>query len=187
MTANAFDDFCRAAIDFLAAERVPFLVVGGLAVAALGEPRFTADIDVVVFVTMEAADGLIARAAAEGFLAAPDEAERLKATGTLRFHRGHFQLDVIVASLPFEERARQRAISARLADRNVPLPTPEDLLLFKIISGREKDVLDAVGIARRHRDAIDWSYVSAGVDEVCDLAEQAGPREILARVRRQAG
>ncbi|MEO8482796.1 MAG: hypothetical protein ABI634_11335 [Acidobacteriota bacterium] len=187
MRANAFDEFCQAAIDFLATERIPFLLVGGLAVAAQGEPRFTADVDVVAFVTMKAAEGLIARADSAGFGVAADEADRLRATGTLRFHRAPFQLDIIVASLPFEERARQRAIVARLFDREVPLPTPEDLLLFKIISGREKDLLDAVGIARRHRDRIDWPYVAAGVDEVCDLAEQTGPRELLERVRRRGG
>ena len=185
VTSNTFDEFCRAAVDFLAKEDVPYLIVGGLAVAVIGAPRFTADIDVVAFVTMASAERLIAAATAAGFLAGEDEVDRLRSTGTLRFLRGGFHLDVIVASLPFEERARHRAVIVRMFNRDVPLPTPEDLLLFKIISGREKDVLDAVGIAHRHGGQLDWPYVTAGVDEICDLADQSGPRQTLARVRRE--
>jgi hypothetical protein len=102
------------------------------------------------------------------------------------FHRGRFQLDVILASLPFEERARRCAVLHRLFDCDVPLPTPQGLLLFKVISGRDKDILDAVGIVRRHADRIDWAYVTAGIDEISDLAEQTGPREILDLVKQKA-
>ncbi len=186
VNANAFDDFCRAAIDFLAGADVPFLVIGGLAVAAVGEPRLTADIDVIAFVPMDAAERLIPSSAAAGFAAAEDEVGRLHATGTLRFQLDRFQLDIIVASLPFEERARRRAVSMRLFDRDVPMPTAEDLLLFKVISGREKDVLDAVGIVRRHGRRLDLAYVHAGVDEVCDLAEHTRPRDVLHEVLRKA-
>lgn len=34
------------------------------------------------------------------------------------------RLDVVIASLPFEERARERATRRRLFDRDVPMPTP---------------------------------------------------------------
>lgn len=45
---SAFDSFCRECFDFLTAPRVRFLVIGGLAVVAVGEPRVTGDVDVVV-------------------------------------------------------------------------------------------------------------------------------------------
>ena len=179
---NPFDDFCRASIDFLEGADVPYMVIGGLAVAAVGEPRMTADIDVVAFVSMDAAERLIAVAAAQGFRAADDEAERLRITGTLRFHRDRFQLDVVVASLPFEERARERARPRRLFDRDVPMPSPEDLLLFKVMAGRDKDLVDAVGIARRHAGRLDLPYLDAAIDGICDLAEDTRPRLLLAEV-----
>lgn len=181
-----FDEFGRASIDFLTNANVPYMLVGGLAVAAIAEPRFTADVDVVAFVSMGAAERLITIAAAAGFTSADDEADRLRETGTLRFCRGPFQLDIIVASLPFEERARHRAVSRRLFDRDVPMPTPEDMLVFKIISARDKDLLDAVSIVRRHGSRLDWPYVTSGIDEICDLSEQSGPRETLNAVRRKA-
>jgi hypothetical protein len=72
-------------------------------------------------------------------------------------------------------------------DRDLPMPTPEDMLLFKVVSGRDKDVLDAVGIVRRHGATLDWPYVASGIDEICDLAEQSGPRAVLEAVRTKAG
>lgn len=179
---SAFDEFCRASIDLLESSDVPYLVIGGLAVAAVGEPRLTADVDVVAFVSMDAAGRLIGTAAASGFRASDDEVERLRATGTLRFRRDGFQLDVIIASLPFEERARQRAVARRLFDRDVPMPTAEDLLLFKVIAARDKDLLDAAGIVRRHAGRLDRAYLDAAIEEICDLAEDTRPRVLLEQV-----
>ncbi len=166
-----FDDFCRLAVDFLTAQKTPYLVIGGLAVAAIGEPRMTRDVDVVAFVTLEQAEALIRAARRSGFEIAADELERLHETGTLRFGKSPFELDIILASLPFEAAARKRARRRKLFDRLVPLPTPEDLLVLKILAGRDKDLVDAVGIARRHLAKLDRAYVVRTLREVCELAE----------------
>jgi hypothetical protein len=65
--ASAFDAFCRDAFAFLSRHRIDYLVIGGLAVVALGEPRTTGDVDVVVFVSDEGARALLDAALAEGF------------------------------------------------------------------------------------------------------------------------
>jgi hypothetical protein len=126
------------------------------------------------------------RAAAAGFQVAPDEREKLQATGTLRFSKGKFQLDIILASLPFEDDARARARKHRLFGRLVPLPTPEDLILFKVLAGRGKDLVDAVGVARRHLPALDRGYLRAVLEAVCELAEDLAPLRRLDEVLRKA-
>jgi len=181
-----FDAFCREAVDFLTGASAPYLIIGGLAVAVIGEPRMTGDVDVIGYLSMEQATELIDTAVAAGFEVAPDERERLHATGTLRFTKGRFQLDIILASLPFEDDARARARKRRLFGRLVPLPTPEDLLLFKVLAGRDKDLVDAVGIARRHLTSLDHRYLDAALSAVCDLAEDLAPRSRLDDVLRKA-
>lgn len=181
-----FDEFCREAIDLLSDASTPYLIIGGLAVAAVGEPRMTGDIDVIGYISFEQATALIHAAKAAGFEVAADENERLHATGTLRFAKGPFQLDIILASLPFEDDALARAHKRRLFGRLVPLPTPEDLLLFKVLAGRDKDLVDAVGIARRHLDALDHRYLDAALGAICDLAEDVAPRRRLDEVLRKA-
>jgi hypothetical protein len=162
-------------------------VIGGLAVGAIGEARTTGDVDVVAFASPDDAEELITKAAAAGFDVRPElERERLHATGTLRFRQGSFQLDIILASLPFEEAAYRRAKKERLFGRLVALPTPEDLILFKVLAGRDKDMLDAVGVARRHRERLDRSYLEDTIQGICDLAEDTTPWRRLEEVLRKA-
>lgn len=186
-STSDFDAFCREAFDFLDRAAVRHLLIGGLAVVAVGEPRTTADVDVIAFLTDFEADVLLTKAGEAGFeLDVAVERERLRETGTLRFRRGPFQLDIILASLPFEETAYARARRHRLFGRVVALPSPEDLVLFKVLAGRDKDVLDAVGIVRRHPTTFDWAYVEDTVRHLCDLAEDLTAWRRLGAVRDKA-
>jgi len=55
--------------------------------------------------------------------------------------------------------------------------------LFKVLAGRDKDLVDAVGIAKRHKDHLDWKYVEAIVRELCDLAEDLSAYRRLEQVK----
>ncbi|MBM4057464.1 MAG: hypothetical protein FJ275_04395 [Planctomycetes bacterium] len=94
MSPSGFDAFCRHAFEFLEYRGVRYLVIGGLAVVVVGEPRITADADAVVFTSPAEAESLIREAAAAGFDLREDvERERLSRTGTIRFRRGALGMD----------------------------------------------------------------------------------------------
>jgi hypothetical protein len=81
---SPFTAFCRKAFDFLQGAGVRYLVIGGLAVGAIGEARTTGDVDVIGYASPEDAEALIAKASAVGFDVRPEiEQGRLRATGTL--------------------------------------------------------------------------------------------------------
>jgi hypothetical protein len=183
MAESEFDDFCRFAFSFLENRQTRFLVIGGLAVVAVGEPRTTADADALVFVSPAEAAALIRQAAKAGFEVREDvERERLAATGTMRFRRGRFQIDLITASLPFEDAAYERASRHDLFGIRLPFPSPEDLILFKVLAGRDKDMLDAAGVVRRHGDRLDVAYLERTLRPICELAEDMAPWNRLHRV-----
>lgn len=183
MPANEFDAFCWFAFSFLEEQRIRYLVIGGLAVVAVGEPRTTADADAIVFVSPAEAEALIAKAAQAGFEVQESvEKQRLATTGTLRFRRGGFQIDLITASLPFEEAAFRRSSVHLLFGVHLPFPSPEDLILLKVLAGRDKDMLDAVGIARRHHARLDINYLESTLQSICDAAEDHRPWQRLQRV-----
>ncbi|MDA0253802.1 MAG: hypothetical protein O3C39_05360 [Planctomycetota bacterium] len=183
MAGNEFDDFCRFAFTFLENRGTPYLVIGGLAVVAVGEPRTTADADAIVFVSTAEAKELILDAADTGFdLQVEIELARLAATGTMRLRRGRFQIDLITASLPFEETALARATRYELFGMPLPFPSPEDLILLKVLAGRDKDMLDAAGVARRHGDRLDVAYLHRTLRPICELAEDMGPWIRLERI-----
>lgn len=188
MPASEFDEFCRSAFAFLERHGTRYLVIGGLAVVAVGEPRTTADADAIVFVSPAEADALIRRAAEAGFEVRQDvERARLVATGTMRFRRGRYQIDLITASLPFEETAYDRASIHELFGIRLPFPSPEDLILLKVLAGRDKDMLDATGVARRHAERLDVPYLEQTLRPICDLAEDMTPwtrlEKVLAAIR----
>lgn len=183
MAGNDFDEFCRFAFTFLERQKTRYLVIGGLAVVAVGEPRTTADADAIVFVSPAEAEALIRQAAGAGFdVRVEVELERLATTGTMRFRRGRFQIDLITASLPFEESASERASVHELFGVRVPFPSPEDLILLKVLAGRDKDMLDARGVVRRHGGRLDVAYLERMLRPICELAEDMAPWGRLQRV-----
>lgn len=183
MAPNEFDSFCRFAFSFLESQGTRYLVVGGLAIVVVGEPRTTADADAIIFVSTTEAESLIRAAVAAGFdVREAVERERLARTGTIRFRLGRFQIDLITASLPFEEAALARASWHELFGVRLPFPSPEDLILLKILAGRDKDMLDATGVAKRHLGRLDIPYLESTLRPICDAAEDAGPWSRLERV-----
>jgi len=188
LSLSEFDSFCRFVFQFLNNCETRYLVIGGLAVIVVGEPRTTADADALIFVSPAEAEFLIQQAVEAGFDLHEDiERKRLAETGTVRFRRGLFQLDLITASLPFEETAYHRASFHQLFGIRLPFPSPEDLILLKILAGRDKDILDAIGVARRHADRIDVAYLEQTLLPLCELAEEMSYwnrlQNVLARAR----
>ena len=192
MAPSEFDSFCRFVFQFLDNCGTRYLVIGGLAVIVVGEPRTTAYADALIFVSLAEAESLIQQANEAGFDLREDiERKRLAETGTVRFRRGVFQVDLITASLPFEETAYHRASFHQLFGIRLPFPSPEDLILFKILAGRDKDILDAIGVARRHTDRIDVAYLERTLLPLCELAEDMSYwnrlHDVLARARGDVG
>lgn len=53
---------------------------------------------------------------------------------------------------------------------------------FKVLSGRDKDMLDAAGVVRRHGDRLDVAYLEWTLRPICELAEDMAPWNRLHRV-----
>jgi hypothetical protein len=186
LARSEFDEFCRSAFDFLDSEGVRYLVIGGLAVIVVGEPRTTGDVDVVAYLSTGEATALLAKARRAGFkLNLREETASLRETGTATLRRGRFHLDILLASLPFEDAALRRSSTRRLFGRKLRFPTPEDLILFKVLAGEPKDMLDATGVARRHGRKLDRKYLERTMRPICDLAEDMAPWRRLQEVLRQ--
>src|SRR6185503_1401403 len=69
------------------------------------------------------------------------------------------RIDLILATLPFEEEAIQRAIEIPLGRQTVRICTAEDLILHKIISHRVRDRDDVEGVIARQVASLDRTYL----------------------------
>jgi predicted nucleotidyltransferase len=135
---------------------VPYMVIGGLANLAWGEPRTTMDVDITVNTGETSIPAILELAKELGSLLAEDPEEvaergRLVPIRTL----GGVRVDMALATLPFELDAIARARIIDLEGVEIPVCTPEDLIVMKSVSQRARDHEDVIGILRRQRDSLD--------------------------------
>ena len=129
----------------------------------LPTPRNTADIDIAVFLPNEKGPEV---------LDALDElfpiSERYKHLDHVATHYqasvdwGLTPIDVFFSfSDEFHAQVQQRVRKVHLFDLTTPIPivSPEDLIIFKSIHGRQKDALDVIGILDHMGDEIDREYI----------------------------
>jgi hypothetical protein len=139
-------EFLCALID----HRVRFVVVGGLAVAAHAEPRFTKDLDVLVEATIANGERLVHALHAFGFGAvAPAPSELGKPGPGWILGRAPKRIDILtkIAGVSFA-RAWAHRVHARLdAKRRVPIIGRRELLAAKRAAGRPQDLADAAALA----------------------------------------
>lgn len=132
----------------------------------------TLDVDLIIFIPKKDVPNLLEKAKNEGFAinkkAALNDAS-LK--GAFRIDYLGLWVDILISSTEFENSAFKRKKRIQLLGKKVNLPSPEDLILLKLIPGRERDILDAQSIVERHRNKLDKKYLELWGQKLSDEAE----------------
>jgi hypothetical protein len=170
-------------VDFLGRNQLSFAVIGGIAVSLRGEPRFTADVDVVIRADVDGAMALVQQLQGTPFRPLFTDVSELVQRAfllPLRHLDTNIKVDLAVGLSGFERQLVERATPVDVADRAVPIATSEDLILLKVLAARPRDIADAQGIVARRRDVLDWEYLlrtgndlqeAVGIDLVSQLDE----------------
>jgi predicted nucleotidyltransferase len=146
----------------LAARSIGFMLIGGQAVLAHGEPRLTDDIDLTLAATPDQLADVVGVCAALGLTPLPSDVPRFVAeTFVLPVRHGltGFRVDFVFSSTEYERLAISRAVRIAMAGAEVPFATAEDLLIHKLFAARPRDLEDAAGVVRRKGAALDWDYM----------------------------
>jgi hypothetical protein len=154
----------RKAVAFLDHQRVPHVLVGGLAAGLQGEPRITRDVDFLVTLKTGNIHRLAREARTEGFDIDSEQAEtRWLFSGFVRLWLGpkgrQTAVDLMALNSEFLREASFRAQQSRFCGVAIPVASPEDMILFKAAAWRTKDIPDAEAILDRHRDHLDLPYL----------------------------
>lgn len=143
----------RDLLAWLKAERVPGVVIGGVAASLLGRPRATRDVDVVVLLPEGQGEPFLTAGASFGFIPRLEDAllfaEQARVL-LVRHQRSGIDVDIALGALPFEEEVLRRAIAVEVAGVVIPLPTPEDLIVMKAVAHRPRDAVDIESILDAH-------------------------------------
>lgn len=166
------EDVYRKIASLLNNGKYKYLIIGGIAAGAIGEPRVTGDIDIDILLGKKECSIFIKKLEKAGFDINKETVKKtLKDTGTFKVYYGGFHIDFIVCSTELEKEALKRSITLNLYKTPAPFPTPEDLILLKIIPGRPQDLLDIENIITRHKKRLNIEYIMNWAKKLSEEAE----------------
>lgn len=156
---------------------VRWYVFGAQAVVAYGVPRLTADVDVTVEYSVERVDELTSLLGRHGLVPRVEDVPAFAARTRvvpMEHPATGFPVDVVIAGPGLEEVFLARSRTLELGDLRLPFISPEDLLVSKVLAGRDKDREDVRGILRSG-ESLDLSVVR----ETLHLLDEALDRDDL--------
>lgn len=134
----------------LSALHVPYALIGGVAVALRAVPRFTNDIDAVIWIDDGRWSSLVESAAPFGIVPRrPDVLAFATRTRVLLLaHVSGVPIDVSCGALPFEQDLVESADLVDVGAAVVRVAKPEHLLVMKAIANRPRDRADIESLLR---------------------------------------
>lgn len=173
-------ELLRSLTRVMSEQDLRWYLFGAQAAIIWGSPRLSADVDVTATVELDATGSFIQAMERHGFDNLCDDPDYVARTRVLPFvhRRTRMPLDVVLAGPGLEEDFLARAVPVNIRDLTIPVISPEDLIVTKVLAGRPKDIEDVRGVIRERRAAIDAERVRT----VLRLIERALDRSDLLSV-----
>ncbi|MFC1496080.1 nucleotidyl transferase AbiEii/AbiGii toxin family protein [Candidatus Margulisiibacteriota bacterium] len=149
-------------------------VIGGIASSLLGKPRFTADVDAVILIELEEIPKIIKNAAKVGIKPRIRDIEsfaRKNRVILLQHNNSGINLDLSIGLLPFEIEAVENSKKRKVGKIAINLPTVEDLIIFKAVASRQKDLLDIDELVNTNKQ-IDKKKILRILKEFADILDK---------------
>jgi hypothetical protein len=154
---SALDEVLAAVAAAMHENAWRWYLFGAQAATLWGRPRLTADVDITAEIPFESLDSFVEAMKRRGFTLRFDDREFVNRTRVFPFlhDRTGVPLDVVLAGPGLEEEFLDRAINVQFEGTAVPVISPEDLIVTKVLSGRAKDVEDVRGVLRERAGSLD--------------------------------
>lgn len=165
-------------------QRLPYAIMGGIAVRAHSIPRPTFDVDFTLAIPRERLAALFAAITDLGYTV-PDQYSQgwVDHVGGMPLVKVRLYLegrgidaDIFLAENDFQSEVIHRRIEAEVDGLRLFLVTPEDLILFKLLASRPRDLIDVEDILFMQGD-LDEAYMRKWAEPL-GIAQQL--EEILA-------
>ena len=150
-----------------------WMIIGGVAASLLGKPRLTADVDAVALIEDKELPDLLKAAKSIGFKTRISDAMEFAQKNRvllLKHAKTGINVDLSLGLLPFEKEAIKRSKRFKIANIAFNLPTPEDLIIFKAVAHRPRDIEDIREIVKIHTK-VNKKYIKKLVKEFAGILE----------------
>ncbi|MBU1599834.1 nucleotidyltransferase [bacterium] len=152
---------------------MPIMFMGGIAISVWAEPRATYDVDGVVDISD--LERFLQGVLQEGFVY--DKSMPVKMIQGMSFitlvypaDNNKIYVDLFLAKSQYAKVALARRKEIALNTLRIPVIAPEDLILYKLLSGRDRDIEDVREILLVFKDRLDVEYIRKWADELSVLA-----------------
>lgn len=171
---------------------VKYLIGGSVASSILGEPRATLDVDIVADLKLSHVQPLVEAMTGEFFIDEMMVTEAIKRKSSFNvIHLDTMQkVDIFILSnqplAQLEMQRRQQLIITQNPERLAWFPSPEDIILQKLIWYRlgggvsDRQWRDVLGVLKVQADRLDFNYLA-------EWAEALNLTDLMAQVLSQAG
>jgi hypothetical protein len=171
--------------DSLRENGAPWLVIGGVAVIAAGVPRLTADIDATVLalgIDPEALLDLLRNHRIVPRISDAVTFAKERQVLLVQHEPSGVPVDLSLAWLPFEEEAIRCGVEGDYAGVRIRLPRPEDLIIYKFVAARPRDLEDAERLLLLYGASLDISRIRRIVREFAEALEDVARVQALERL-----
>lgn len=179
----------RASRDALDELGSPSMFIGGVAVIAHGVARHTVDIDATVLAKQVSPERLVAVGQPHQLVPRTQDAisfAREHQVLLLRHAASEIPIDVSLAWLPFEEEALAACQTVDFGGVSIRVPRPDDLLLYKLVASRPRDIEDAETLLLLHGKSIDLPRITEVLRQFCEALEDDERLNTLAQLLKRA-
>ena len=173
------EDITLIVIDALNAEQIPYVLVGSFSSNYYGIPRSTQDADLVIELAGRSVTGLKQHLPASFQLDPQLEFETVTWTkrNVITIDGTEFKVELFRLSDDAHDQERfRRRVQIRAFNRDIRLPTAEDVIVTKLRWLRSKDVNDLESVIGVQGNQLDWDYIH-------HWCEQHGTRQALDDIR----
>jgi hypothetical protein len=153
--------------------RIPYVVMGGLAVRAYGVPRPTYDVDVMLAIDGDELPSLYSAVEEAGYTVPASYrtgwVDRVGGMPLVKFRiyrpNGSIDVDVFIVETDYQREIMKRRRLADLELGKTWVISPEDIVLLKLIAGRYRDLGDIEDI-RTMEGELDVDYLRYWADKL---------------------
>jgi predicted nucleotidyltransferase len=166
--------------------KIDYMVIGGQAVLIYGEPRLTKDIDIILGTDIDRFKHILEIVKKMKLKILPKNPyDFVKETMVLPLldEKTGIRIDLIFSFSEYEKEALKRVNRVKISDFYVNYVSLEDLIIQKIISGRERDIED-IRIVMLKNKKIDEKYILKWLLEF-EKTLNANLKEIFERLKKE--
>ena len=149
------------------------IIIGGVAVSFLSQPRTTRDVDILTLVDDAEWPRLLELGKKFGFQSRQKDALEFAQQNRVLWVKHQptsIDVDISFGLLPFERDIFKRAKKIKIANFTISLPSPEDLIIMKAVAHRPIDMEDIRSILEVNPN-LDFKRIKTTVKEFADVLE----------------